>query len=288
MWNPLLKKAFKNLPEERVRLQILEFLLRDAGWPAARISCEVPIRDKTYSDNTLRADLICYDRNFKPAILIECKAPNIRLTEKTAFQIAGYNRKIKAPHLFLTNGIRDMFFEVDNQTANAIPVDLEKIFPDINAGSDSKSLKYFLERGFAGEKTSPEIRSWLVYALPEFLKLSSRETRFLDLGETPEKEPISHYYHIFHIDKKKKLAITFIATRYGDTRIIAVLNDGGINKGILEINLELILKKELYSTILYHSQGTRKIDLSDLFDFSSFKKDQLRELPKRVSERLSS
>ncbi|MEX1137169.1 MAG: hypothetical protein WEB89_09725, partial [Balneolales bacterium] len=96
------------------------------------------------------------------------------------------------------------------------------------------------------------------------------------------------YYHIFHIDNQKKLAITFIATRYGDTRIIAVLNDGGINKGILEINLELILKKELYSTILYHSQGTRKIDLSDLFDFSSFNKDQLRELPKRVSERLSS
>lgn len=283
-----MKKAYKNLPEERVRLQVLEFLLENAQWPATRISSETAVPKKAQSGNTQRSDLICYDRNFKPAILIECKAPEIRITEKTAHQIAGYNRHINAPFLYLTNGITDLFFKIDERAKNAIAVDPDEVFPNIKAGQSNLSLTFFLERGFAGTNTSPRLRSWLVHALPEFLGLSSEEIRFLDLGKTPENEPISHYYQIIKIDEQKKLAVTFIATQYGETRIIAVLNDRGKNKGLLEINLELMLKKALYSAILYHPKGTKDIDLTELFNFDTFSKDQIQCLPIHLSEKISS
>lgn len=286
LWNPLVKKAFKNLPEERVRLQTLEFLLHAARWPAGRISCESAVRSNIQSENSLRTDLVCYNRDYKPAVLIECKAPNIRLSEKTAHQIAGYNRSIKAPFLFMTNGISDMYFEIDHKTENVMAVDRIKLFPDINLISDPPPLTFFLERGFAGRKTSPEIRSWLVRALPAFMKLQAMETRFLDLGVTLEQEPVNHYYRIFKIDDHKKMALTFIGTRFEDTRVIAVLNEGGKNKGLLEINLELIQKKVLYSAILYHPEGVMKIGTKDLFNFREFSGDQIRELPGRISEKI--
>lgn len=283
----MVRKPFKNLPEERVRLQILEFLLHEARWPAARIGCEAAVRDNAQTGNTLRADLVCYDRNFKPAILVECKAPDIRITGKTAYQIAGYNRTVKAPFLYLTNGVRDMFFKIDGETGNAVFADPAEMFPDIKEGSVSKPLNWFVERGFAGEKTSPPIKDWLTHALPEFGKLSSVETRYLDLGETPDGESIDNYYKIVNISDPKKLAIAFRATHLGETKINAVLNESGTNKGLLEINLELILKQLPYSAIHYYSKGTRKIDMADLFDFSTFTKDQIQELPRRINERLS-
>ena len=55
---------------------------------------------------TKRFDIIAHDNYGKPNLLVECKAPNIIINQKSFDQIIGYNKVIDAKYLMLTNGIR--------------------------------------------------------------------------------------------------------------------------------------------------------------------------------------
>ncbi len=109
LWNPILKKAYINRPEERVRLRIMESLLLDAGWSPHRVTFELPVNLKR-DEASKRADILCYNHDFEPVLLIECKAENVPISEKTSLQITRYNSKIRAPYLMMSNGITDYFF----------------------------------------------------------------------------------------------------------------------------------------------------------------------------------
>ncbi len=87
LWNPIHRKALKNLPEERVRLRTIEYLL-DVGWSKHRISTEEAIGQ--IGDTSMRTDIICYTQQFVPKILVECKAEHIPISAKTAEQVARY------------------------------------------------------------------------------------------------------------------------------------------------------------------------------------------------------
>ncbi|MEX2639555.1 MAG: type I restriction enzyme HsdR N-terminal domain-containing protein [Balneolales bacterium] len=288
LWNPLVKKAFRNLPEERVRLQTLEFLLHEAGWSPFRISSETAIRNRGHADGTVRADMICYDQDFNPALIIECKAPEIRLTEKTALQIAGYNRTIKAPYLLLTNGVMDACFELDEHSGSAKSIEPARIFGTREV-PDYRTLTYFNERGFSGVRSSLPVKDWLTQALPEFWKRPAEPdgTMYLDLGKTADGEPVNHYYRIFPVQEGKKLALTFTAARSGDTCIIAVLNEKGVNSGLLEINLERILQNEPYPAVFYHSNGKKKMDVPGFPDLLNYDQEQILTLSERIIGKLS-
>lgn len=114
LWNPIHRKTLKTRPEERVRLQIVEYLIRN-GWSKHRISTEEKIRSAQMDDGK-RSDLICYTQEFNPHLLVECKAENIKLSTETALQIAQYNRQIEAPFLLLTNGLLDFWYSIDDKT----------------------------------------------------------------------------------------------------------------------------------------------------------------------------
>ncbi|AYO57680.1 hypothetical protein CO230_05810 [Chryseobacterium sp. 6424] len=55
------------------------------------------------NSTTKRLDLLVTEKT-RPKILIECKAPNIKLTEKTFEQVARYNAVINAEEIILSNG----------------------------------------------------------------------------------------------------------------------------------------------------------------------------------------
>src|SRR5690554_7562505 len=102
LWNPILKKAYVNRPEERVRLQLVEYFTQTAGISPHKISFESPVKtpiDKTQS----RTDIIIYDENFKPLVLAECKSRDIILDEKAAKQAARYFQQINSPYILLSN-----------------------------------------------------------------------------------------------------------------------------------------------------------------------------------------
>ncbi|MEX1063468.1 MAG: type I restriction enzyme HsdR N-terminal domain-containing protein, partial [Balneolaceae bacterium] len=145
LWNRIEKKPLANRPEERVRLRFIDYLTLECGWPSSRIGSEQTIAGRDGTPR-LRADLICFDRSFKPSLLIECKAESIPLNQKTAEQIALYNRHVHAPHLCITNGINDFWFETGNRGVRT----LARPPLETGAAKPAAGLDYWVARGFAG------------------------------------------------------------------------------------------------------------------------------------------
>src|SRR5690625_4991616 len=119
LFNPILKRRFKNLPEERIRLQWVDYLLENKLWQRSRIGFETPVKSAD-PESVLRADLVLYDQEFRPEILIECKAESIALTEATAEQAARYNRELGARKIILTNGYQQIGRASGRERAKAL------------------------------------------------------------------------------------------------------------------------------------------------------------------------
>jgi len=97
------KKYVTLTPEEWVRQHLIYYLITEKGYPATLISVETPLK---YARLDKRSDVIVYDRNGKPLMLAECKAPEVNITQKVFEQIAVYNLTIQAQFLLITNGLQ--------------------------------------------------------------------------------------------------------------------------------------------------------------------------------------
>ena len=104
-------------PEEKVRQFTLQLLIHEYHFPQKYISVE-----KTINVNELskRYDIVVFNQQLQPKILIECKEENVELNEKTLRQIATYNLKLNVPFLIITNGNQIYYFKIENETSTQI------------------------------------------------------------------------------------------------------------------------------------------------------------------------
>lgn len=259
LWNPIRRQALKNLPEERVRLRVLEYLLH-GSWSKHRISTEEAI-DLPGGEAALRTDLICYTPDFKPFLLVECKAENIRLSEKTAEQIARYNHKVGAPFLLMTNGRTDYWYRF-KQEQNVVPVEaIPDPFPP--PARPETDFGYWQQRGFAGENASPALRRWLTASLGQLMgQPDTSAIRYLAFDNSPTNIDLSHYYRIHAIETEgERLAAGLVSTPYGGSRLIGILNRDGHNEAVIEINLDLLFDGAAPNSSVYWSGGHETLDI---------------------------
>lgn len=96
------KKWYILQPEEWVRQHVIWYLIEEKGYPASLIAVE-----KSLQVNQLnkRFDIVLYGDAGTPLIIVECKAPEIKIGEDTLHQALRYNSVIRAPYLIITNGI---------------------------------------------------------------------------------------------------------------------------------------------------------------------------------------
>lgn len=99
LWDPVRKKWLTALPEELVRLALVHFLNEDVGVSLRRMSVE-----RKVSAQNLRFDLVVYDKQGSPHLLIECKRPDEQLKLDHFIQLDRYNQDINAPFVLITNG----------------------------------------------------------------------------------------------------------------------------------------------------------------------------------------
>jgi hypothetical protein len=92
-------------PEEWVRQHFIAYLVEELKISIGRIASEYSL---VYNNMNRRADIVVMDEFGKPYIIVECKAPQINLTDKTFFQIAQYQNTIPAKILILTNGVEHL------------------------------------------------------------------------------------------------------------------------------------------------------------------------------------
>jgi len=96
------KKFVALTPEEWVRQHFLVYLNLHRGYPAGLIAVETSLR---YNTLQKRADAIVYGKQGKALLMIECKAPDVKLTQDTFDQLARYNFAFGVNYLVVTNGL---------------------------------------------------------------------------------------------------------------------------------------------------------------------------------------
>jgi len=104
------KKFIILTPEEWVRQHVVRFLLEEKSYPKSLINVE-----KVLKVNGLRKryDVVVFNPDGSIFILIECKAPEIKISQATFDQIARYNMTMKAQYLMVTNGLNHYFCQMD-------------------------------------------------------------------------------------------------------------------------------------------------------------------------------
>jgi predicted type IV restriction endonuclease len=96
------KKYVVLTPEEWVRQHFVHYLINDLKYPRSLFRLEGAL---TYNSLPKRSDILIRDREGKPWMLVECKSPAIKLTQRAFNQIAVYNMTIGATFLAVTNGM---------------------------------------------------------------------------------------------------------------------------------------------------------------------------------------
>lgn len=99
--DPVRKSLFVLTPEEMVRQSLIHFFFNEYPIYKSKIAVEKELKINLRKK---RFDLLLYDQNFKPFMLIECKAPSVNISQSTLDQVAWYNIALKAPYLLVTNG----------------------------------------------------------------------------------------------------------------------------------------------------------------------------------------
>ena len=102
------KKWLVLTPEEWVRQNVLQFLLLKKNYPASLIAIEKEIR---LGELKKRCDIVVYNRNSEPWMIIECKEMNVSLSQKTIDQILRYHITLPAKFLVISNGSYCIGFE---------------------------------------------------------------------------------------------------------------------------------------------------------------------------------
>ncbi len=97
------KKYFVLTPEEWVRQHFIHFLNIEKRYPLGLMRVEKIIK---YNNLRTRADIVLYNTDGKPNMIVECKAPNVKITQDSFNQIAKYNFQLRSEFLVVTNGLQ--------------------------------------------------------------------------------------------------------------------------------------------------------------------------------------
>jgi predicted type IV restriction endonuclease len=106
----LRRKYVALTPEEWVRQHFIHFMIEQKGYPQNLLANEVKLK---VGNKNLRADTVLYSRELKPRMIIEYKAPHIKITQKVFDQITVYNMLLHVDYLIVTNGLQHYCCKMD-------------------------------------------------------------------------------------------------------------------------------------------------------------------------------
>lgn len=121
----ILRKRYVALtPEEWVRQHFIHFLIAYKKYPASLMANEVQIQ---LNGTKKRCDTVVYNRELKPRVIIEYKAPDITINQAVFNQISRYNITMKVDYLIISNGMQHYCCKMD------YPQNKYAFLPDIPA-----------------------------------------------------------------------------------------------------------------------------------------------------------
>lgn len=112
IFDVLRKKFVRLTPEEWVRQHVVHYLLQEKAYPKSLLNAEKQIK---LHDRIKRYDAIAFWPDGRVNLVVECKAPSVKITQETFDQIARYNMALDATYLMVTNGLNHYFCQMDYQ-----------------------------------------------------------------------------------------------------------------------------------------------------------------------------
>ena len=112
IFDDIRKKFILLTPEEWVRQHVVKFLLEEKKYPKAHINVEKVLK---INGLTKRYDVSVFQPDGKIHLLVECKAPDVVITQNVFDQIARYNMTLDAGYLMVTNGLNHYFCQIDKE-----------------------------------------------------------------------------------------------------------------------------------------------------------------------------
>ena len=115
IFDAIRKKFLVLTPEEWVRQHTIQFLIQELNYPISLINVEKIVK---INGMNKRYDIVVFNSNGSIEIIIECKAPEVQITQATFDQIARYNFILQANYLMVTNGLNHYFCQMDFENEN--------------------------------------------------------------------------------------------------------------------------------------------------------------------------
>ena len=115
IFDSIRKKFVVLTPEEWVRQNFIEYLKNEKNYPANLMSVEKQI---LVNGKQRRFDLLIYNRNGEPIVIIEFKSPDIKINQNTFDQVVRYNMALRVKKVIVSNGLQHFACEIDYKSNN--------------------------------------------------------------------------------------------------------------------------------------------------------------------------
>lgn len=112
VFDAIRKKWLLLTPEEKVRQQVVQYLIQEKKIPKSLIALEKLI---TVNEMKKRFDVLVYKAT-KPWLLVECKEPNVELNDMALQQVLNYNNVLQVSYFAITNGENLVVWKIENSS----------------------------------------------------------------------------------------------------------------------------------------------------------------------------
>jgi len=110
IFDSIRKRFYILTPEEWVRQNFINYLIHIKNFPASLMAIEKGLK---LNGMHKRTDIVQYNKSGNPILIVECKAPDIKLNQDTFDQAARYNLTLQVDYLIITNGMEHYACKMD-------------------------------------------------------------------------------------------------------------------------------------------------------------------------------
>jgi hypothetical protein len=128
IFDEIRKKHLVLTPEEWVRQHFIQFLILERKFPKSLIQIEGGL---TLNKLQKRTDIVIYNTNGERIMVIECKAPSVKISQSVFDQAARYNSVHKAKWLVVTNGLKHCYALINHLESRFLFVEDLPLYPSL-------------------------------------------------------------------------------------------------------------------------------------------------------------
>jgi len=104
------KKFVALTPEEWVRQNFIRYLVEYKNVPPSLIAVE---KSLSLNKLTKRTDIVIFGSGARARMIVECKAPAVKISQAVFEQIGRYNMTLQVEFLVVTNGLNHYCAQID-------------------------------------------------------------------------------------------------------------------------------------------------------------------------------